>query len=194
MQYTGPPEVAPGHYQMQALGHSGAPSREETEEDRKERKKQQLVRRKVPTELWDYYLKGPEHWDLNDVNEDGLQKGVSAILIAPHTVAPSWVEKESVNKFVELKMKMTTVVQVVAEINRFADEAMPEDNQLAAERKQAQKRADKLQADLLTSCNELTALTVIPDECFGDDFYDNIKGEQKKMSHLIYFSFSDLAT
>ena len=51
---------------------------------------------------------------------------------------------------------------------------MPEDNQLAAERKQAQKRADKLQTDLLTSCNELTALTVIPDECFGDDFYDSI--------------------
>ena len=69
---------------------------------------------------------------------------------------------------------MTAVVQVLAEVERFADEDMPEDNQLAAERKQAQKRADKLQADLLTSCNELTALTVIPDECFGDDFYDNI--------------------
>ena len=71
-------------------------------------------------------------------------------------------------------MKMTAVTQVVAEIKRFADEEMPEDNQLAAERKKAHKRADKLQTDLLTSCNELTALTVIPDECFGDDFYDSI--------------------
>ena len=71
-------------------------------------------------------------------------------------------------------MKMTAVTQVVAEIKRFADEEMPEDNQLAAERKQAQKRADKLQTDLLTSCNELTALTVIPDECFDDEFYGSI--------------------
>ena len=44
-------------------------------------------------------------------------------------------------------MKMTAVVQVLAQIKRFADEDMPEDNQLAAERKQAQKRADKLQAE-----------------------------------------------
>ena len=82
----------------------------------------------MPTDLWDYYLKSPEHWNFDDVNEDGLQKGVSAILIAPHTVPPYWVEKESVSKFVELKLKMTAVVQVVAEIKRFADEDMPEDN------------------------------------------------------------------
>ena len=51
---------------------------------------------------------------------------------------------------------------------------MPEDNQLAAERKQAQKRAEKLQTDLQISCNELTALTVIADECFGDEFFGSI--------------------
>ena len=116
-------------------------------------------------------VKRPEHWDFGDTNEDGLQKGVSAILVAPYTIAPCWVEKECINKYADLRMKMTAVTQVVAEIKRFADEEMPEDNQLAAERKQAQKRADKLQTDLLTSCNELTALTVIPDECFGDEFY-----------------------
>ena len=108
------------------------------------------------------------------MNEDGLQKGISAILIAPHTVVPYWVERESINKFIELKLKMTTVVQILAEIKRFSEEPMPEDNQLAAERKQAQKRADKLQADLLSSCNDLTALTLVPDDCFGDDFYDNV--------------------
>ena len=69
---------------------------------------------------------------------------------------------------------MTAVIQILAEIKRFAEEPMPEDNQLAAERKQAQKRADKLQADLLSSCNDLTALTVVPEDCFGDDSYDNI--------------------
>ena len=111
------------------------PSREETEEDKKERKKQQLERRKVPPELWDYYLKSPELWNFADMNEDRLQKGINAILIA---VVPCWVEKESINKFVELKLKMTTMVQTLAEIKRFAEEPMPEDNQLAAERKQAQ--------------------------------------------------------
>ena len=32
----------------------------------------------------------------------------------------------------------------------------------------------KLQADLISSCNDLTALTVVPESCFGEDFYDNI--------------------
>ena len=165
--------VATGHLQAQTAETTTVPSREETEEDKKERKRQQLERRKVPSRLWDYYLESPELWNFADVNEDGLQKGISAILIAPHTVVPNWVERESINKFIELKLKMTTVVQILAEIKRFSEEPMPEDNQLAAERKQAQKRADKLQADLLSSCNDLTALTVVPDDSFGDDFYDN---------------------
>ena len=68
-------------------------------------------------------------------------------------------------------MKLTAVTQAVAEINRFTGEEMPDDNQLAAEHKQAQKRAEKLQTNLQIACNELTALTVIADECFGDDFF-----------------------
>ena len=51
---------------------------------------------------------------------------------------------------------------------------MPEDNQLTAERKQAQKRADKLQTELVSSCNDLTTLTAVPEACFGEYFYDNI--------------------
>ena len=145
------------------------PSREETEEEKKERKRQQLVRRKVPSKHWDYYLNSPELWNFEDVNEDGLQKGINAILIAPHTVVPCWVKKESINKFIELKLKMTAVIQILAEVKSFAEEPM-----LAAERKQAQKRADILQADLLSSCDDLRALTVITDDCFRDNFCDNI--------------------
>ena len=103
-----------------------------------------------------------------------MQKGINAILVAPHTVVPCWVENGSINKFVELKLKMTALVQTLTEIKEFTAEPMPEDNQLAAERKQAQKRSDKLQADLISSCNDLTALTVVPESCFGEDFYDNI--------------------
>ena len=51
MQYNGPPATVPGHYQAQATGNSGVPSREETVEEKRERKKQQLIRRKVPADL-----------------------------------------------------------------------------------------------------------------------------------------------
>ena len=151
MQYTGPLPTVPNHYPMRTESNGGVPSREQTMEEKKERMRQQLVRRKIPADLWDYYLKSPEHWDFGDTTEDGLQKGIRAILMSPYTVAPCWVEKEFMNKFVNLKMKMTAVTQVVAEIKRFTDEEMPEDNQLAAERKQAQKRADKLQTVRQTS-------------------------------------------
>ena len=167
---TEPVAVAVGHLQAEIAGKTGVPSREETEEDKKERKRQQLERRRVPPELWDYYLESPELWNFADLSEDGLQKGINAILIAPHTVVPCWVENDSINKFVELKLKMTTLVQTLTEIKKFTEEPMPEDNQLAAERKQAQKRSDKLQADLISSCNDLTALTVVPENCFGKIF------------------------
>ena len=121
MQYNGPRQMIPDHYQVQAASNGGVPSREQTMEEKRERKRQQLIRRKVPADLWEYYLKSPEHWNFGDTTEDGLQKGVSAILMAPYTVAPCWVEKESVNKYADLRMKMTAVTQVVAEIKRFAD-------------------------------------------------------------------------
>ena len=71
-------------------------------------------------------------------------------------------------------MKLTAITQATAEIDRFVEEEMPDDNQLAAEYKQAGKRADKLQANLQTACNELTTLTVVVDECFADEFYSNL--------------------
>ena len=158
-------------------------------EERKERKRQQLVRRRIPADLWDYFLESPEHWDFGGTTKDGLQKGISAILMSPYTVAPCWVEKESVNKFVNLKMKMTAVTQVVAEIKRFSDEELPEDKLLAAKRKQAQatdRPPDKLQTDLLISCNELTALTVIADKCFSNEFLGSISAfvETTKIARL----------
>ena len=71
-------------------------------------------------------------------------------------------------------MKLTTVFQASAEIDRFVSEEWPEDNQLSYEYKQAQKRGNKLQSDLQSACNEQSALTVIADGCFSDEFYGNI--------------------
>ena len=102
--------MIPGPHQAHTTGNNSVPSREETLEEKRERKKQQLTRRKVPEDLWEYYLKSPENWNFDDVTKDGLQKGISAILIAPHTVAPCWVEKESVNKFVDLKIIIIIII------------------------------------------------------------------------------------
>ena len=98
------------------------------------------------------------------------------------------------NKFVSLKMKLTTVTQAVAEIKRFTDEEMPDDNQLATEYKQAQKRADKLQTNLQEACNELTALTVIAEECFGDEFFSSISAfvEETKKNEKARDKVSDM--
>ena len=105
-------------------------------EEMKERKILQLVRRMIPAELWDYFLESPEHWNFGGTTKDGLWKGISNILTSPHTIAPLWIKEESVNKFLNLKMEMTTVTRAVAEIKKFSDEESPEDKLLAAKRKQ----------------------------------------------------------
>ena len=126
-------------YQRQFLGTGNIASREESEKEKKEQMKQALVKRHIPRDLWEYYLEIPEHWDHEDIDEQGLQRGLKAILMSPKTVTPYWVKKASMDKFVSLKMKLTQVIQAKAEIDRFVDEEMPEDNQLACEYKQAQK-------------------------------------------------------
>ena len=105
-----------GFNQMQLMRTSNIPSREQTKNEKKERMRQQLSKRKIPEDLWNYYLEAPEHWDFEDTTKEGLQRGIEAILMSPNTVTPCWVEKESVNKFVNLKMKLTAVTQATAEI------------------------------------------------------------------------------
>ena len=65
-------------------------------------------------------------------------------------------------------------MQAKSEIKRFVQEEIPEDNQLVAAHKQAGKKADKLQADLQSFCNELANMTIEEDECFGDEFFSNL--------------------
>ena len=114
--------------------------------------------------------------------------------MSPRIVTPYWVKKASMDKFVSLKMKLTTVIQATAEIDIFVDEDMPEDNQLAGEYKTAQKRADKLQTNLQSACNELSALTVIADECFGDEFFGSISAfvEETRLNEKARNKVSDM--
>merc|ERR1711873_58208 len=72
------------------------------EEIKRERKKGQLEKRKVPFKLWDYYLEKPDMWSSTDLNEDGLHNGIIALFVAPHNIVPWWVEDGSVQQFLSL--------------------------------------------------------------------------------------------
>ena len=121
-----------------------------------------------------HYIKSPDAWDFNDISSSGLNKGIEVILLSPNTITPYWVDRGSVSRFIQLRGELTKVIQAKEEIERFVQNEVPEDNQLAAAHKQAGKRAEKLQADLQTTCNALAAMTVEEDECFGDEFFSNL--------------------
>ena len=80
------------------------------------------------------------------------------ILLSPNTITPYWVDRGSVSHFIQLRGELTKVIQAKEEIERFVKNEVPEDNQLAAAHKQAGKKAEKLQADLQTTCNALEAM------------------------------------
>ena len=78
-----------------------------------------LVKRNIPRDLWEYYIEIPEDWNYEDVDETGLHIGVKTILMSQRNVIPWWVKDASKDKLVSLKMKLTTVIQAIAEIDRF---------------------------------------------------------------------------
>ena len=97
------------------------------------------------------------------------------VMLSPNTTTPGWVEKGSVDRFIKIRGKLTEIKQAKAEIDRFVEEEIPEDNQLVAAHKQASKKADRLQADLQSACNDLAAMTIEEDECFGDKFFGSLE-------------------
>ena len=107
-----------GTYQMQ----SNIINTRESVAEQKESMRKKLEKRNIPAELWEYYLDLPENWDYGDVDEKGLHNGIKTILLGSRTVTPYWVEMSSVDKFVSLKMKLTTLTQGIAEIDSFVGE------------------------------------------------------------------------
>ena len=97
------------------------------------------------------------------------------VMLSPNTTTPGWVEKGSVDRFIKIRGKLTEINQAKAEIDRFVKQEIPEDNQLVAAHKQASKKADRLQADLQSACNDLAAMTIEEDECFGDKFFGSLE-------------------
>ena len=147
----------PGLAQYQdAMGNL---AKKPTEEDKIEEIKKKLEKRKIPVNEWQYYIKSPDAWDFNDISSSGLNKGIEMIHLSPNTITPYWVDRGSVSRFIQLRGELTKVIQAKEEIERFVQKEVPEDNQLAA----AHKQAEKLQADLQTTCNALAAMTVEED-------------------------------
>ena len=106
--------------------------RRPTEEDRVNEVKKRLEKRGIPTDDWQYHIKSPHSWDFSDVTSSGLSKGVEVILLSPTTITPSWVERGPVSRFIDLKWKLTEVMQAKGEIERFVQSKAPDDNQLLA--------------------------------------------------------------
>ena len=106
-----------------------------TEKDMAEKIKKKLGQRKIPTENWRFYIEAPGLWDFTDITESGRQRGIEVVLLSPNTTTPDWVEKGSIDRFIKIRGKLTEIMQAKAEINRFVEEDIPEDNQLAAAHK-----------------------------------------------------------
>ena len=91
-------------------------ARRPTEEDKTEEIKRKLEKRKIPAENWQFYIKAPESWDFNDIAPSGLQRGTEVALLSPNTITPGWVEKGSVDRFINIKGMLTEIIQAKAEI------------------------------------------------------------------------------
>ena len=177
--------MSPNPGPVQHLDAMGNLTRRRTEEDKAEEIKKKLEKRKIPANEWQFYIKAPESWDFNDTAPSGLSRGTEVILLSPNTITPCWVEKGSISRFIKIRGKLTEVMQAKSEIERFVQEEIPEDKQLVAAHKQAGKKADKLQADLQSTCNALAAMTIEEDECFGDEFFSNLVGLSKKQGRKL---------
>ena len=134
--------ISPNPGPAQYPGAMGNLARRPTEEDKIEEIKKKLEKRKIPANDWQYYMKSPDAWDFNDTSSLGLSKGIEVILLSPNTITPCWVERGSVNRIIQLRGKLTEVIQVKSEIERFVQDKVPEDNQLVAAHKQAGKNTD----------------------------------------------------
>ena len=59
-------------------------------------------------------------------------------------------------------------------MDKFKQSENPDDNYFMVSFKQAGKKADKLQSDLQTACNALEYIIIEDNNCFGEDFLNNL--------------------
>ena len=138
---------------QQCLGTVEGTVREFIEEDKSEEVKQRLKKRGILEDDWQYCIESPDSWDYSEVASSGLSKVVEVVLLSPTTCTPSWVERGSLSRFIQLRGKLKELMQAKSEIEKFIQSEAPDDNQLLVAYKQAGKKAEKLQSELQYACN-----------------------------------------
>ena len=125
------------------------------ENQKAEEMKRKLKKRGISEGKWQYYLKSPHSWDFTNISSSGLCTGVEVVLLSPVTCTPTWVHKESLERFKQLRAKLKEVVYTKQEMDKFKQSENPDDNQFMVKYKQVGIKADKLQNDLQSACNAL---------------------------------------
>ena len=108
---------------QQCLGTVEGTVRESTEDDKTKEVKRRLEKRGIPADDWQYYVESPHSWDYSKVASSGLSKGVEVVLLSPTTCAPSWVERGSISHFIQLRGKLTELMQAKSEIENYAEQS-----------------------------------------------------------------------
>ena len=142
--------------------------------ERQEETKRKLQKRGIPEGNWQYYLNPPHTMDYTIISSSGLCKGVEAALLSPTTCLPIWVVKESIHHYVQLRAKLKEVIYAKNEMDKFKQSENPDDDYFMVSFKPAGKKADKLKSDLQTACNALEYTSIEDNNCFGEDFLNNL--------------------
>ena len=93
--HSAPPSYD-GHqpeHATQKVQSSTLPNITQTEAIQKEKTRIHLENRRIPSEIWSYYLEKTDMWDYNDLNEEGLHNGIIAIFISPYNIVP-WLVRD----------------------------------------------------------------------------------------------------
>ena len=134
-----------------------------------EETRQILEKSEIPRDQWKYYIEAPKNWDHDDHDKSGVHNGIRSILMIKsfQIILPWWMQNSSLDRLVELKLKFTSIVRAIDEIDDFANKVML-NNHLDSEYKQ--EHASTLLETLQTACDKLYAATNIPDESLDKPF------------------------
>ena len=160
-----------------------------------------LEKSTIPREVWKYYNESPKTWNYNDHDETGLHNGIKSILMINSlpTVIPWWLHEHlsfcgtmSVDRLIELKLKLKAVIQAKEDLDEFASKAKL-NNHLGSEYKQ--KQASMLIVNLRTANAQLHEETnrfvdhkfQFPDETFRNLINEFVMKTERRGNNILYY-------
>ena len=130
----------------------------------------QILRRcDIPKNMWRYYIEPPEKWKNFDYDKTGLHNGVKSILMMNSfkTIIPWWMQTLSLDRLVDLKLKLTSAIRAEEEFKRYNSE-VKFNNHLSLKYKKEQ--ASMIYKSLQTTAEELfTAANTVNN--FGEELH-----------------------